>query len=318
MGNFLKSLFGGNKEADAEHESHKKFEIFKYDGLRAQRMGRADYAVKCFVEALAIEEDYETLGYLSRLYIQMGEHDKAHDLLTRMTTLEPTLTDAYLALANVCYIQTNYAEMESAAQKAADNDANCAYAFYLMGKAQKETGNVIMSIANLTKAIALKDDFAEARLLRAEVLMSMHQLTEAAEDIDATLQALPDDENATLLQGRLMEAQGKNEEAEQNYRKVIEANPFCEQAFLHLSQLYIGQKRLSEAIALLDDAIELSPNFAKAYYERGRARLLNGDKEGAMDDSRKAIELQPKAEEALNGTFGSNAEQQQSINILGI
>ena len=33
----------------------KNFEIFKYDGLRAQRMGRPDYAVKCFIEALAIK-----------------------------------------------------------------------------------------------------------------------------------------------------------------------------------------------------------------------------------------------------------------------
>jgi tetratricopeptide (TPR) repeat protein len=319
MSNFLKSLFGGKSEQNAGQENHKNFEIFKYDGLRAQRMGRLDYAAKCFNEALAIEEDFETLGYLSQLYIQTNELDKAHDLLVRMTELEPSLPDSFIALANLCYIQNRYDEMEKAAQKAVENNPESAVAYYLLAKAVKEGGNDIMCIAHLTKAVSLKPDFVEALLLRAEVLMNMQQLTEAAKDVEAALEAAPDDESAVLMNGRLKETQGKIDEAEQCYRQVIEGNPFSEQAFVSLGQLYIGQKRITDAIFLFDEAIELNPEFAKAYFERGRAKLLNGDKEGAMEDSRKAMELQPKAEEALNGMFGNNAPQQeQGINILGI
>lgn len=46
-------------------------------------MGRPDYAVKCFTEALAIQEEFETMGYLSQLYIQMGETAKARELLEK-------------------------------------------------------------------------------------------------------------------------------------------------------------------------------------------------------------------------------------------
>ena len=87
MSNFFKSFFSGKTEApenEKQKNDQKNFEIFKYDGLRAQRMGRADYAVKCFNEALAIEEDFETMGYLSQLYIQLGEMEKARHLLERM------------------------------------------------------------------------------------------------------------------------------------------------------------------------------------------------------------------------------------------
>ena len=76
MPNFFKSFFSGKSdtpESEKQKNDRKRFEIFKYDGLRAQRMGRPDYAVKCFTEALAIEEDFETLGYLSQLYVQLGE-----------------------------------------------------------------------------------------------------------------------------------------------------------------------------------------------------------------------------------------------------
>ena len=92
MPNFFKSFFSGkteNPEEEKQKNAKKNFEIFKYDGLRAQRMGRPDYAIKCFNEALAIEEDFETLNYLSQIYMQTGEFVKAHELLERMIALEP-------------------------------------------------------------------------------------------------------------------------------------------------------------------------------------------------------------------------------------
>ncbi len=318
MSNFFKSLFGGKAdEAAAGGNNGKNFEIFKYDGLRAQRMGRVDYAVKCFNEALKIDEDFETMGYLSQLYVSTGELDKAHGLMLRMMELEPQLPEIYISLANLCYMESKYDEMKEVAQKAIETDSGNAVAYYLLAKAMKETGDDIMGIANTTKAIVLKNDFAEARLLRAEILMRMGQYTEAAEDIDFVLGETPDDENAMLFDARLKAAEDKAEEAERSYRRVIDADPFNEQAFVELGQLYISMKRLDEAILLFDEAIELNPDFSKAYYERGRARLLNGDKEGAMADSKKAMELQPKAGENLTGSF-NNSDAEQRINILGI
>ena len=47
MGLF-KSLFGGNNTPETEKEKNdkKNFEILKYDGIRAQRMGKLPYAIK--------------------------------------------------------------------------------------------------------------------------------------------------------------------------------------------------------------------------------------------------------------------------------
>lgn len=63
-----------------------------------------------------------------------------------------------------------------------------------------------MCIAHLTKAIVLKDDFIEARLLRAEALVQMQQYKEAMEDIDTILAQDPEDESAILLRGKIEEA----------------------------------------------------------------------------------------------------------------
>ena len=298
MPNFFKSFFSGKSEtpeSEKQKNDRKRFEIFKYDGLRAQRMGRPDYAVKCFTEALAIEEDFETMGYLSQLYIQTGETEKARELLEKMAIMEPHVTNTFLTLANVCFIQEDYKAMEEAASKAIAIEKGNAVAHYLLGKARKGQDDDLMTIAHLTKAIALKDDFIEARLMRAEALLKMKQYKETMEDIDAVL------------------AQNPEEEAEADYQLVTEVNPFNEQAYLYLGQLFINQKKLTEAISLFDEAIELNPNFAEAYKERGRAKLLNGDKDGSVEDMKRSLELNPKDEASLNGEFKNLGPKQEAL-----
>ena len=75
-------------------------------------------------------------------------------------------------------------------------------AHYLLGKARKGQDDDLMTIAHLTKAITLKDDFIEARLLRAEALMNLKQYKDMMEDIDAVLAQNPEEETAMLLRGR--------------------------------------------------------------------------------------------------------------------
>ncbi len=226
---FFKSFFSGksdNPENEKQKNEQKNFEIFKYDGMRAQRMGRTDYAIKCFTEALAIQEDFETMGYLVQVCIQTNKLDEAHKLLERMTEIEPEHTSSYLSLANVCYMQEDYPAMADAAKKAIEIEEGNAIAHYLLGKADNGQGDGIMCIAHLTKAIVLKDDFTEARLLRAEALAQMQQYKEAMEDIDAILAQDPEDEGAILLRGKIEEATGNKEKAESSYQKVTELNPF--------------------------------------------------------------------------------------------
>ena len=220
MPNFFKSFFSGKSEtpeSEKQKNDQKNFEIFKYDGLRAQRMGRPDYAVKCFTEALAIQEEFETMGYLSQLYIQMGETAKARELLEKMAAMEPHLTSTFLTLANVCFIQEDYQAMEEAANKAIAIEEGNAVAHYLLGKARKGQNDDLMTISHLTKAITLKDDFIEARLLRAEALLNLKQYKEMMEDIDAVLAQNPEEETAMLLRGKVKESNGQGEEAEEDY-----------------------------------------------------------------------------------------------------
>ena len=85
----------------------------------------------------------------------------------------------------------------------------------------------------------------------------------------------------------------------------MEVNPFNETAYLLKGEMLNEQKKLTEAEALYTEAIDLMPDKAVFYQERGRIRLLSGNKAGATDDMKKAIEIAPEKEEQISGNFSN-------------
>ena len=110
----------------------------------------------------------------------------------------------------------------------------------LQGKAQKAAGDWLGAIVSLSQAIRLKENFAEAHLLRAEVMFDTKDYKDGMEDAEKVVGLLPEEENAYLVRGRLQEALGDGKAAEKDYRYVTELNPFNEQAYLQLGNLYMA------------------------------------------------------------------------------
>ncbi len=300
----LSSLFGGGKKAP-EAENKKNFDILKYDGIRAQRMGKLPYAIKCFEEALALDEEAEVLSLLVGAYTQANRLDEARNILSRLIIKLPSDINPLLSLASLCYMQEDYAGMNEACQKALAINSKHPLALYLAAKAAIGQKNDISAIALLTQAIVAKDDYTEAYQLRAEVLWKMKQVKDAAEDVQKLLELNPEDEAALLLKGEILAAMGKSEEAHEYFAQVLELNPFNEKAFLLTAGLYTVVQEWDRAIAVYDEALEINPSFAQAYHERGRIKLQKGDKEGAAEDMKRAMELAPENGESISGQYNN-------------
>ena len=57
MANFLKSLFFGETDESEETKLNRNFDVLKYDGIKALKIGKNTYAIRCFNEALKLKED---------------------------------------------------------------------------------------------------------------------------------------------------------------------------------------------------------------------------------------------------------------------
>lgn len=303
MGNFFKSLFSSSETtapADIQAKNNqKKFDIFKYDGIRALRMGQVQYAIKCYREALKIREDREVMQFLATAYASSHETEEALKVMDRLIELEPENLNARLVRADLFYQMDKEQEAIADCLHVIETDNSQPPAWFLMGKAKEKLKDLSSAIADLTKAITLKEDFAAARLLRAKILFEVNQAEKALSDVNKLIETESEEEAAYLLRGRVHEYLGDLAAAADDYDQVVELNPFNEDASLLKSSLLIKEGKLEEAISLLDELTELNPGFAQAYRVRGKAKLLKGNKEGALEDEMKAEELdsQEKTEE---------------------
>lgn len=304
------SLFGGNKTPEENKE--KNFDILKYDGIRAMRIGKLVYALKCFEEATAIKEDLETMQHQANTYVRMNRMDDARQLMVRMTELAPNQPLVFQSLASLCYMQEDYPAMNEACQKALALNDQDPSTYFLSAKAAVGLNNGIQAIAMLTKAIILNEEFVEAYQMRAEILWAMRQAKDANEDIEKLLSMNPEDENALLLKAEIMAVSGAEEQALEIIDQVLALNPFCEKAYLLKGSYFLVKQAFDKAIAVYDEAIEMNANFAQAYHERGRVKLAMGDKKGSMEDMKRAIELAPENGANISGEY-NNYEQQKNI-----
>lgn len=317
--NLLKKLFAGNNEPE-ENVRHKNeernFDILKYDGIRAQRIGKWIYAEKCFKEALNIRPDLETASLLVSTSLQLNKLDQAHEVLGQMISLEPQRLQSYLDLARVCYLQEHYDDMLATAQQAAQLVPDNETPYFLQAQAYHKLGDSIHTIVALTQAISRKEDFTEAYLMRGQVLLEMKQYNEALEDVDFLLKHDSIDEEALRLAAEVQQGLGNEDEAVTYYKKVIDLNPFNEHSYEQIALILARKKEYAQAIATLDEALEINEKV-QLYQLRGKLKMDSGDKEGALADMKKALELNPESENRISGHFDNFDTLYKSNNPLG-
>lgn len=131
---------------------------------------------------------------------------------------------------------------------------------------------------------------------RGEVYLEMHNYETAVKDFQKILEIKPGEFGSLCnLASCLCELQ-RFEEAHQTYLKAIEAD--SSQAYIIYNNIgyfiNIKEKNYKKAIANFDKAIAQNPKFGYSYSNRGYARLMDGDRKGAMKDVNKSLELVPR------------------------
>ncbi|MDR2811009.1 MAG: tetratricopeptide repeat protein [Tannerellaceae bacterium] len=312
MGNFFKSLFSSSEAEtsvdEQTKENRKKFDVFKYDGIRALRMGKVSYGVQCFEEALKIEEDIEVLQFLATAYAALHALDEALRVTHRLVELKPEDVNVLLARASLFNQAEKGEEAIADCLRVVALDASNPVAWYLMGKVKKSGNDLSGAIDDLTKAIDIKQDFVDACLLRAEILLELNRSDEALLEMEDLIDLAPEEEAVYLLRGRVNEHLGNLSAAADDYGQVVILNPFNEEASLLKGALLMKEGKWEEAVDFFDEVIELIPSFSEAYRGRAKAKASKGDNEGAWEDEQKAVALdaERKEDEEVGGSKRPN------------
>ncbi|MFP4135250.1 MAG: tetratricopeptide repeat protein, partial [Halothece sp.] len=98
-----------------------------------------------------------------------------------------------------------------------------------------------------------------------------------------------------------------------DYDRALELNPEQARIYLNRGIAYTKQENLEQAIADYTQAIELNASLADAYANRGVVHYLNGDQESAIADLEMAAEIyQEEGKESLYEEVQNRIQQLQS------
>lgn len=290
--NIFKALFGGEEETPEEKQKAdkaKRFDMFKYDGVKAARMGQHDYAVKCYNEALAIHDDLETHDYIAQSLIHTDRLDEAMTHLEVLNEAQPCNKEILIRMADITYLMEDYSKMADLCARILEIDNECPRGNYLYARAYAGLGNPVGAVATVSRAIALDADFGAAYLLRGQLLLKMGDTDGAGKDADKLIGTYGENEDALMLKARAEAAAGRHDAAIDIYNKVTELNPFCTEAFR----------------------------------ERGAVRYGKGDMTGAQADMQRVLELDPDKASGITGEYSAEGVEHKMhkasfINPLGL
>lgn len=188
---------------------------------------------------------------------------------------------------------------EAAAKKAA-GDLDGAFDLFL--EAAQVKANFV-SLVELGRIAIEQGDLQQGTVFLTQALQSNAQEEEPADTVPAILElgdAYLELEQYSPARGayaNVLQQPGQRRNKEALTRLGIAQREFA------VNQQYVPaqtrQEDLDQAIRYFDQALSADPDYPDALYERGRAYLLIGENDQALDDLNRAAELDPENTDAI-------------------
>ena len=158
----------------------------------------------------------------------------------------------------------------------------------------KEKVTIIQQNDSLQAAIQKNDELAESlqeQYKKATTQTERDSIIKQMNDADRDFLA-----NQKYEEGLKLYYERNFNGAIQLYSEALEINPNFAEAYTNRGNAYGKLRQYKPAIQDFNKSIEINPNFDRAYYNRGLVHDELGQKEQAIQDYSKAIELNPNYE----------------------
>jgi tetratricopeptide (TPR) repeat protein len=168
------------------------------------------------------------------------------------------------------------------------------------GSLEGMEGNFEAAVEMFQRAVGLDPTLASAHKKLARALSDAGRSEEADAAIDSYLDH--DEDAALAVTGAEHYRAARYEEAETALRQALRKNPKNVNAMRFLAMTYHRQnKNMSDAEALLRNAIAVAPDFHQAYSNLGRVLIDNGKYADAKATYETLLSLKPKDDDAWAG-----------------
>jgi mitochondrial import receptor subunit TOM70 len=222
--------------------------LLEWTGMVRHWHYRLDAALQCLEEAATIEPK-NALLIVKQAGVQLdaGKQEEALVLFDRALQLDSQSVDALLHRSNLRIMQ----------------------------------GKPELAKTDLETCLRLRPGHTMARLRLASILVPMENMDGARRQIDLAQQSEPNSSEVHSYRGELHFALGEMEEARQAFEKAIQLEPFNPTPYVNAAMAMINTPPSSPGempdtaaiIRLLEQAIQVDPQFSAAYVHLGQLKL---------------------------------------------
>ena len=158
-----------------------------------------------------------------------------------------------------------------------------------------DKGFIEEAINVLDKAVELDPTSSKAYFYRGLASEDAGNIEQAIADYTKSAELNPEDNNAYYNLGCIYSFLMQYDKAIANYTKNIEHNSaYVPQSYFNRSKVYFHTFKIDMAISDVSKAIELVPDYVKAYDQRALYYAIKNEFDKAIQDHNKAIELDPE------------------------
>lgn len=244
---------------------------------------------------------YHLLGDALLDYARPGDSKRALDVMELAAKHFPNRVTTLLKLSEFQLIVRQHAEALKTLDKILQRDPQNAEAYFMAGRVALDQGDTTNAIASLQKSTRYDASHIDAWMFLGRIFVNRNNPT-SLQYFDNVLRLDTTNLEAREYKAIYYKKTGDFEKAFQGYRDIIVHNPDYSNAYFDLGTIYLELDSLDQAHSNFDIATKTDPLFVKAYYYRGLASELKGNKEAALADYRQANGMSPdypEAKEAL-------------------
>jgi eukaryotic-like serine/threonine-protein kinase len=300
---------------------------------RFDKPGNIDLAISAVSSAVRDDPGfalgYATLGEAYRLKYQTDHRpewlEQAAENCQKAVQVDPRVASAHVTLGRIDATRGKNDSALQEFQRALDLDPRNSDAIRGTATVHEALGQLADAEASYKGAIALRPDYWGGYASLGAFYYNQQRYSEAIAQFQRVVELTPDNPVAYSNLGNVYSAldDGRSQAAaETAFRKSIQLGPNYE-AFASLGLLYSGQKKYSDAIAMLQKALELNDGDWRVWAYLLETYQWVGDEDKLRQTRLKAVALlekdvavnskDPLAESALGLYYGQDHQREKAL-----
>lgn len=284
------AMRGGNIDAAGEgfaaivKESPNFAEGYLNLGLVREEQGRHGEAIANFQKALRLKPGLRGANlFMGIAEYRTNQLDAALTALRKEATIVPKDANAWMWLGIVALEKGDGGEATSALDKAAKLSPDNVDILYHRGRA-----HLFVSKDSYARMFSADPKSWRVRQILAEANADAERHTDAIAEYEAAIQLAPREPRLHEELGTEYRTIGKMQEAEEAFRMELEIDPDNVVAQYKLGVLLTEKGNVVQGKQMIEAALKLRPGLRHADYNLGRAEMLLGNDQAALEHFERA------------------------------